>query len=564
MNVATFVSRLPYPAYIRGGGLITTAIIESVDYLLPEAEAVIAAAGNPVDPATAYWINAAIVRLKSRGLTPAQMAPRIAELIRWISPGWVRWSDFNINPANVDNSAQLNALPAGVLVIGDTPGTIKTKTQWFWQSGTHLLLDPSMVVTCIANNLLNAQGFITNANLAAPITDVGAYGLAVARPNNTFLARMFTIYANTFRLIDWSAAHYNSLMGLQGSDQEIAYGSATDGFPTSGHPGLRHLGNSPKVASSLAANVWVHDCYVEAGDGVYQISGTNGGLTPNVDADDYLFEDVTGLGFDSPMILVGTGSITRNPNAPPFSSAITNFVFRRIAGATSLSTILLDHFNNLKTVSGGLIQDCTLDGSSQESLPGAIRILGNIHNVTLQRVDLTAPVRGAVQIAGPGNQGIVFDSCFFDAPSELPGVSPAVTFQVKNSVGVTLQNSTINQNPAGNITVQIGPKQQGTGDFTASTTVITNNQIQAAAAKFAILLEDLDQGTVTGNVLATAPGATGGRGISLMAAAAPDTGTTNTTVQFNDLSGIDGTKVNCAPGQGNTVTNNIGATDCPP
>ena len=603
----------PFPTFIQGQGLITVGVTDLPGDLLAETQLIIAASPQAVDPIAVYWINLAVFRLKNRGLSYVQMATRVAELQRYISGGFVRWSQLGVTPNNQDNTGFLNGLPSGPLIIGDTPGTLNITNQWNWKSGQHFLLDPSMLILSTAN-LPNAVGLISQTNLAAPITDVGCYGLNLQNPANNnaggvvlpvgsvpsiYGGRFFELYVNTFRLIDWNCAHYSAFMGLQGADQEIAYGSGTDGYPQTGHPGIRHFGNCPDnigttpsvpTAPGNPANVWIHDCYLESGDGVYQISGTDAGLTPNINATSYLYENCSGMGLASPIILLGTGSRTRAGTG--FVSSISNFIMRNIAAVrNNHAGILVLHGNNLGTINNGLLQNITTDGEDDTTLPGALRVLGNVHNVTFQNCFMFNPNTKGLQIeavlntnpAAPpntysDNSNLTFDGCIFDSPT-LPN---SVNVQIKNSTNVMLRNCTILQldetvNAPGNVTVQIGPPAVANIPvFTATGTQILNCQIQVSSHKEAILLQDANNCIVTGNVCTPVPGAIVGpaagapRGIVLTAPATNtppipnDPGTTNCVIQNNDLSAITGTPIVCASGQGNTVTNNIGAADCPP
>ena len=196
-------SQSPFPTFIQGQAPITVGLVSSANSaLLPQTLAILAAAPDPVDPISAFWINSAMIRLQARGATYQQSAAVVANLQRFIAGGVVRWSEFGVNPANLDNTSALNALPTGMLVIGDTPGVINFAKQWIWKSQTWLLLDQSMQMAYTAIIPGPGTGQIEAAmapNFANDITVIGL-NLTVPLPAQCLLAGNLT----NFNLIDAS------------------------------------------------------------------------------------------------------------------------------------------------------------------------------------------------------------------------------------------------------------------------------------------------------------------------------------------------------------------------
>ena len=163
----------PYPAFIAGQGLITVGMTD-IPNLFPETQAIIAASPIPVDPIAAYWINLAIFELKNRNLPYVQMAYFVALLQRYISSGYVLWSMLDVDPAAADNTGPLTALPAGILVIGDTPGVINFSGPVTWGQ-IWLLLDSSMQLVCTGTEP-DTPVIIDSGN------DIGIIGLNLTLP----------------------------------------------------------------------------------------------------------------------------------------------------------------------------------------------------------------------------------------------------------------------------------------------------------------------------------------------------------------------------------------------
>src|SRR5262249_43966150 len=136
---------------------------------------------------------------------------------------------------------------------------------------------------------------------------------------------------------------------------------AGDGW--TGTDGLRHFGNSPKVATSAGrpANVWVHDSAINSGDAGLQVAPAcqPDFVWHNLDADDYLYENSKVMGTPGNMILIGNGAQNIGLSC---SNSLTNIKVRNITGSTGTSAVRIQNaFNRAGKIANVVISNLTAD-----------------------------------------------------------------------------------------------------------------------------------------------------------------------------------------------------------
>jgi hypothetical protein len=475
--------------------------------------------------------------------------------------GAVHWSTLGVvADSTTDNTAALNALPVNTPIIGDCPagGTIYAAGTWFWRSGLTVWQQPACKivsgVTTVGQFAIDDPNFVNNTGNA----NIQYYGLWIHMQTPTSQVRVIRYWADHLKLKHFLIDGSGGFAFLRGSDQEVAYGHVVNTIAVAGNPGIRHIGNSPKVATSpgMHANVYAHHIYAQTGDASFQAcQPLTTALWTNVSTDDLLYENVSGVSGGSSFLLVNL------PNTTGFNNfTCQNVTYRNFNGGGWWGGLICSGAESGLT-SNILLENGTLDQSgSTASNTGSLNIgnwtagtnicnsLNPAQNIALRQVTFNNTYRQSV--IATNTQNLTIDkstvnggrSCIFNAV-EIDGGS-----------GFSLTNSTLHG--CTNVTVNLG----ATAAQTVSP-VVENNTITGCSNNLnCVSLGNVTGATVSANTISG--GNANSKGIVLKA---NPQGTINSIVQNNDVSAMPATtKIVCAPSQGNTVTGNNGALDCPP
>jgi hypothetical protein len=367
------------------------------------------------------------------------------------------------------------------------------------------------------------------------------------------------LWSDHFKLKYFNIPASGGLFFLRGSDQEIAYGI---GYSLSGqgNPGIRHIGNVPKVPASpgMPANVWMHNLYFSVGDGAFQVCqplGTSSWL--NVSTDDILYQDSYGISTSSGVMLVNAGLATAQSNY-----TCNNVKFVNVSGQGLYTAIIAagnapSSTNNISIIGG--TTDETISTSVVSSIPigdiniGGLASASTASNIIINGVTILNSNRQQIQAVGSVS-GLQIENSTFGVARNL--AFPMIDIQ--GTTGTVINNNSITTGP--------GSSGISLGDTTlvTSSPIVTNNNISGVGqSRQGILLGNVNAASVTGNAITKYSGTTTSIGIGLTTAANPNPGTTNSTVTLDNVSAMP-VPIVCASGQGNSVTNNTGASDCTP
>jgi hypothetical protein len=468
------------------------------------------------------------------------------------------WSTMGVVADGVtDNTAALNALPANVNIVGDCPagGTIVIKEPWFWHSNLNISIQSGCRIVSYVTGGGSGSYAITQADLTNPLTDIYVDGLQVSSYYADNGDKIMRLWANNFSLLHWTVTASGGVMVIRGSNQEIAYGTATGTFPAVGNPGIRHVGNEPKVPTSAGqpANVYIHDNNIQSGDGVYQACQPLASrVWTDVSSDDILYQNNVGSSAQSALILIGE----RPQDVGPYSNwTCSNIVFDNVSGSGKNKSVFVSSVGPSNPVSNIKLENSVIDASGNNRSFGAVEITavgGNISTLSFENFAIKNVADMALTTVG-NVTGFSFDHGEIDPPS-MGGYATVV---ISDTSQASITNSTIGAHRGD--ALQIGPNDKTGTEHPASEVTVTGNIVNGIGNDFAaVRMFNLNRGYIDANTMNSAAGATSSTGLFFSTSGPEGPGTTNTTATGNNLSGINGaTKIVFAPNQGNTVSNNI-------
>lgn len=471
------------------------------------------------------------------------------------------WSTMGVVADGVtDNTAALNALPSNMSIVGDCPAgsAIVAKSPWVWHSSLHVSIQPNCPIVSYVTGAGNGSFAITQSDLANPITDVYIDGLQISSHYAASADRIMQLWVNNFTLLHWTVTASGGVMFLRGSNQEIAYGTVTGTFSADGNPGIRHIGNEPKVPTTVGqpANVYIHDNTIVSGDAAYQACqplATN--LWTNVSSDDILFENNTGQSTASAFINVGEPATALGP----FTAwTCSNIVFNNTSGSGFNRVVYIVSGGPSNVVSNITVQDSTLAASSDShGSVGAFEVSavgGNISTVSFANVSIKNVDHVALTTFGN-----VMDFSFDHGSIDPPNNGGSANVVISDTIAAGITNSTIGSNDAD--AIQVGPNDSTGAPHPASGTKISANVINGIANGFAgIRMLNVNLANITQNSIDSSAGASATTGIVFSANSAAGPGTTNSTATGNNLLGIIGNPtIIFAPNQGNSAIDNMGS-----
>lgn len=472
----------------------------------------------------------------------------------------MNWSTLGVVADGVtDNTAALNALPADVNIVGDCPAgkAIVAKSRWLWHSNLNLTIQAGCkIVSYVTGGGTTASYAITQENLEYPLTNVYVTGLQISSYHAANEDIILKLWVNNFTMLHWAVAASGGVMVVRGSNQEIAYGRATGTQPETGNPGIRHVGNEPKVTTSLGrpANVYIHDNYVQSGDAAYQACQP---LHPivwtNVGSDDVLFQNNSGLSASASLILVGqrpqdVGSYT--------NFSCSNIVFDHVSGSGMNTSVYITSLGASNPVSGVTVKDSVIDAAGRNLNQGVFQIVaepnGTINNLAFDNDTIRNYTDTALTTLGNVTH-LTFSNGNIHTPSN--GHFPVI--ELADSSDATISNSTIASYLGDS--VQLGPNGSNATWHPVSRVTITGNTFTGIGNGYAaVRMYNADLSNVTQNVVQSTAGATSALGIYFAASGAAGPGTTNTKAAGNNLIALSGApKIVFAANQGNSLINNL-------
>jgi hypothetical protein len=472
-------------------------------------------------------------------------------------PSGVPWSTLGVvADGGSDNAAALNALPTGVDIIADAPqgGEVRFGGRWFLRSGLriHGATDRPAAIRPLADITDRKTASITQSDIDRPVQDIVLAGLRIEK---TAIGKLFKLYVDNFSMTHCTINHTWGFIFIRGSNHEIAYNSVVTAEGPNGFdgPGLRHMGNYPKVATTggKPANVWIHHNHIVSHDAAYQVDQSDEPWGDN-QADDYLFEDNVAQALAGRQVLLG--------GSP--SNTTTNVTVRRHSGS---ATGIQARIRNGGPTGGGfdniLFEDCDFDASPSRD-KYALQILpdnGPVRGVTFRRVTLRNPYGCALKIAAGINEptrGVVVEECNFGRPRTARRL-PAIEMDAVS--GFKMIRTSLYAGEGG----VLAGAWRGCSDLLFRDNVVRN----VDDGDYGFDLRTVDGATLTGNTVKRRSGARQAGGISFMTARGASGGTTNSTATGNDLSdvadsGVD-PAIKYARGQGNSAKGNPGSADYP-
>jgi hypothetical protein len=471
------------------------------------------------------------------------------------------WSTMGVIADGVtDNTAALNALPANVNIVGDCPAgnAIVVKGQWIWHSNLNISMQSGCrIVTYVTGGGTTTTYAITQADLTTPLTDISVDGLQISSYYAASEDVIMKLWVNNFSLLHWTVTASGGVMVIRGSNQEIAYGTATGTFPATGNPGIRHVGNEPTVPTTAGqpANVYIHDNNIQSGDGTYQacvpLTSTVAPLWTDVSSDDILFQNNVGSSVQSALILIGE----RPQDVGPYSNwTCSNIVFDNVSGSGNNKSVYISSVGPSNPLSNITLENSVIDALGNNRIFGAVEITavgGNISTLSFENVVIRNFAEMALSTVG-NVTGLSFDHGEIDPPS-TSGYPTVVLYDTSQA---SITNSTIGANRGD--ALQIGPNDSTGAKHPASAAIVTGNIFNSIENDFAgVRMFNLNEGNIADNTMNSAAGATSSTGIFFSTSGPEGPGTTYTAATGNNLSGINGgTKIVLAPNQGNNISNN--------
>lgn len=494
---------------------------------------------------------------------------QVQQSIAWQAQfaGAVSWTTYGVvaDSGTTDNTAALNSLPANTPIIADCPGGgyVSYSGSWSWPSGLTVWQQPG----CLLESTDTTVGIypIQNAGgtaVGSCVSNVQYYGMQFSFVVPTDTVRMMLACINHFKFLNFDVNGSGGFALLAGSDQEIGYGTVRNTLTGVGDTGLRLYGNIPKVATSrgMHANVWVHNVNIQSGDGSLQSCQPNGNNPAfwgyDLSTDDVLYEDVAGNSASSGAILVNE-AVTFPPGV---TYSCSNIVYRNVyAGGLWFASIFAGgaagstHNVTIDTAAydgTGSVENLAAIGIGNINYGGENDTGTNISDVTLNKVTVKNAYKQSLNIVGHNMLGMVVTNSSFGAP------------QLTNPPNVTETGTKGLVFSYNNITsfARTGAEFGAGAIQTVNPNILNNTVTNVYNGYDGFLLSNVSGGSLKGAVVTPHAGQTTSQGIALT----PNpNGTNNMVVTGNDVSAMP-TGVVCASGQGNVVTGNAGASDCPP
>jgi hypothetical protein len=468
------------------------------------------------------------------------------------------WSTMGVVADGVtDNTAALNVLPANVNIVGDCPagGAIVLKEPWLWHSNMKIAIQPGCRIVSYVTSGSGASYAITQADLTSPLTNIYVDGLQISSYRATSEDIIMRLWVNNFSLLHWTVTASGGVMVIRGSNQEIAYGTATGTYPAIGNPGIRHVGNEPKVPTSAGqpANVYIHDNNIQSGDGTYQAcQPLSSRIWTDVSSDDILYQNNVGSSAESALILIGE----RPQDVGPYSNwSCSNIVFDNVNGFGKNKSVYISSVGPSNPLSNIKFTNSVIDASGYNRRFGAVEITavgGVISSLSFEKFSIKNVADMALTTVGSVT-GLSFDHGEIDPPT----TNGHATVVISDATQASITNSTIGAN--GGDALQIGPNDNTGVRHSVSEVTIAGNIFNGIGNNFAaVRMYSVSNGYIGENTMNSAAGATSSTGIVFSMSGPGGPGTTNTTAKGNNLSGINGApKIIFPPNQGNTITDNI-------
>lgn len=522
--------------------------------------------------------------------------------------------DGGLVGGDTDNTTALQNIQGWQSIILDCKehGTIYYTGTWHLPDGLQILQnDDTWLESAITTPGVYPIMSTGDVLATKPSTNVKWYGWKLRFRTRTATVRAWFGWFDHFKLIDFWLDNSGGFAFLRGSDQEVAYGRMTNTYPGPGDPGLRQIGNLPKVPNLdayMPANNWYHHLDFHSGDGSLQVCQPTalvigkvyvpGAYSPNwswnVGTDDILYSDSTVESYNSSAILVSEPGTFYNAATPMpdgtkggYSTTgetwgCSHIHFARItakghwfitstAGDSPLSDVLIEDSTytsyNLTTVP--VDPDprvLTKDQPSVSALP-AIAIglasfggfviptgTANTKRFTLRNVTANA-YQNTLTLQGPGVSDVVVDNSTF-GPNMVGNASHAASVLIDGAQRTLINNSTI----------WAGSNDQGILDgatlMSTGTRLVNTNITNVRNGKTGIKLNMSDKAVIQGGSMTLDTSNTTGQALSL-ATGAYGVGTWNAQIHGLDLSQIPlNYQETCATVQFNDVTHLVGAPDC--
>ncbi len=428
-----------------------------------------------------------------------------------------KWSELGVvDDGRSDNSDALNALPAGTPIKGDCPGggVIRFNARWFLKSDLKLWVQPGCWLEAYADNF----GAITQSDPGKPINNVRIYGLNLRHGNQPVSQRAFWVFANNFTLSNFTIDRFNAFGFFRGSCQEFSYGSVTNAAQVVGRPGLRHWGNIPKVSCpSQPADVWVHHNKIEAGDAAYQVAPSASAKFPwsDTSADDYLFENNTGISYGADFFLIAIGTPKQTL---PMKATVSNIVLRNSSGSGYSHGIRIQNAQSTGAVSKIKIDGVKVDlARADRGITAGLFVRGYqgfpVDGVSVNNLTVLNPYLRGFDIGGNAVSNVSISKSTFNQPR----VAGAGNGTIRGTTNTRVVNSTIvARNRAG---IEVGPLSAGAYvDITAPAkdVVITGNTISSVAnSQSAIISSNVSQANYSNNTIRVTASPSGGADMPL-------------------------------------------------
>jgi hypothetical protein len=468
------------------------------------------------------------------------------------------WSSLGVKADGVtDNTAALNALPTTAPILADCKqgSFIRYDGQWNLKSNLNIKWQAG----CRMVSYLQGNGTfaISHADVyTVPLTNVVLDGLTITKDaQRAGVERILLAWINHLKILNWTVTPPNSgFMFLRGSCQEIARNSFVTGLLTAGAPGIRHIGNVPKVADACdqVADVWAHDNHIMSGDAAYQscqpLEDFTGNPWINISTDDILYENNTGQG--GTFGLIGNASVG---TANAFSCK--KVVYRNNMGRGHDRGYLVG--SNGSLVSNVLIANQDLDASLSVINPGHINVRGDLdparpgtfENITFDGVSVRNTGVQAILVVVPSAgslTGLAVKGGIFDAPTRTTGGGSWSTPVVINGgSNITFQDNVFHGAHLGAGAIVSVGNDDGVSDArTVTGFSFVNNFIdQIPSNAVALFLKNAASPVIVGNTFLKVSGATATKGIQLsdsypLPTSGTGPGTTSATVSHNTVNDL--------------------------
>jgi len=441
-------------------------------------------------------------------------------LLLLTSPAWgatgTPWSTLGVvADGQTDNTQALNNLPTDKPIIADCPAGSFVRFNGVWQLKSNLNI--RWLPGCEMVSYGAVPFALEQRDLKTPISNVTLDGITIRKDQWRDTERFLRAWIDHFKLLNWSFLTPNDGgMFLRGSCQEIAHGRYFSTQFESGSPGIRHIGNMPKVTDKCEqiADVWVHSNHVISGDSAYQsCQPLQTSLWINVSSDDLLWEKNTGSG--GTFLLVGAGG-----NYVDYSC--TNITYRNIVGEGNHRGVLVSSAgpnNHIKNISFINIQ---MDASAANINSSFIHIRGdqmkdgdepgNYSNLIFDNVSVynTGVQAFAIDIPKTATlDGLVIRNGIFDAP-RIPtsGGSWFSTISISGGSNIVMQNNIIRgkRTIGGNNVISVGHDNNSNDPKLVTNFTFIDNLVEQIPDNHAGLwLMNVANPLIKGNVIKRSP-----------------------------------------------------------